>query len=291
MEFTKIQGAGNDFILIEPRDVDRDWPNLAVAMCDRHFGVGGDGILLVLPTDRADIRMRIFNADGSEAEACGNGLRCVAKYSVENNLVKESAGGISIETMAGIRQAKIECKEGKLSNIQVAMGKPKFLAEEIPVAIRPTKEKPIDITPLLSYPIVLGRTMRLYFVNMGNPHAVFFTQDNVDKFPLAQIGPEVEHDKIFPNRVNFEVANVIGGEEIKARVWERGAGETLACGSGACAITVAARLLGYIGDKVDIKLPGGTLNLEWDGEHEVMLGGPTEIVFTGTWPEKANIRC
>ncbi len=286
MEFTKIQGAGNDFILIEPKNLDCDWPNLAVAMCHRHFGVGGDGILLVLPSDTADIRMRIFNADGSEAEACGNGLRCVVKYANRKKLIKETAENITIETMVGIRQARLSRKDGELTGIRVAMGKPRFLAAEIPVSIKATRGKPLDIIPLLSYPVsVLGRTMRLYFVNMGNPHAVFFIQEPVDKFPLTQIGPEVEHYSIFPNRVNFEVARVMGGEEIDARVWERGAGETLACGTGACAITVAAKLLGYIGDKVNIKLPGGTLDVEWDGEHEVMLGGPAEIVFTGVWPE------
>jgi len=286
MKFTKIQGAGNDFILIEPKNADRDWPNLAVAMCHRHFGVGGDGILLVLPSDKADVRMRIFNADGSEAEACGNGTRCVVKYADSRKLIKENAENITIETMSGLRQARLSRENGKLTGINVAMGKPKFLAAEIPVAIKATKEKPLDIIPLLSYPIdVLGRTMRLYFVNMGNPHAVFFTREPVEKFPLTQIGPEVEHYNIFPNRVNFEVARIVGGEEIEARVWERGAGETLACGTGACAIAVAAKLLGYTGDKVNIKLPGGTLNLEWDTEHEVMLGGPTEIMFTGEWPE------
>jgi diaminopimelate epimerase len=255
-------------------------------MCHWHFGVGGDGILLVLPSDTADIRMRIFNADGSEAEACGNGLRCVVRYAAKKKLIKETAENITIETMVGIRQARLSRKDGELTGIQVAMGKPRFLAVEIPVSIKATRGKPLDIIPLLSYPVsVLGRTMRLYFVNMGNPHAVFFIQEPVDKFPLTQIGPEVEHYSIFPNRVNFEVARVMSGEEIDARVWERGAGETLACGTGACAITVAAKLLGYIGDKVNIKLPGGTLDVEWDGEHEVMLGGPAEIVFTGVWPE------
>jgi diaminopimelate epimerase len=286
VEFTKIQGTGNDFILIEPKNTEGDWPNLAVAMCHRHFGVGGDGILLVLPSDKADVRMRIFNADGSEAEACGNGTRCVIKYADNRKLIKENAENITIETMSGLRQARLSRENGKLTGINVAMGKPKFLAAEIPIAIKATREKPLDIIPLLSYPIdVLGRTMRLYFVNMGNPHAVFFTREPVDQFPLTQIGPEVEHYNIFPNRVNFEVARIVSGEEIEARVWERGAGETLACGTGACAIDVAAKLLGYIGDKLNIKLPGGTLNLEWDSEHEVMLGGPVEIVFTGEWSE------
>ena len=286
MEFTKMQGAGNDFILIEPKNIDCDWPNLAVAMCHRHFGVGGDGILLVLPSDVADIRMRIFNADGSEAEACGNGTRCVVKYAEKQKLFKANTENITIETMSGIRQARLIRADGELTGIQVAMGKPKFLAAEIPVSIKATRTQPLDIIPLLSYPVtVLGRTMRLYFVNMGNPHAVLFTQEAIDAFPLAQIGPEVEHHSVFPNRINFEVAKVTNSEEIVARVWERGAGETFACGTGACAIDVAAKLLGYIGDKINIKLPGGTLNLEWDGEHEVMLGGPTEIVFTGVWPK------
>jgi diaminopimelate epimerase len=286
MEFTKIQGAGNDFILVEPKNAGYDWPNLAIKMCHRRFGIGGDGILVVLPSERADVRMRIFNADGSEAEACGNGTRCVIKYASDRKLIKPGAENITIETMSGIRQAKLRRENGKLTGIKVAMGKPKFLAAEIPVAIKATKEKPLEIMPLLSYSVdIMGRTMRLYFVNMGNPHAVYFVKEPIGTFPLSQIGPEVEHYSIFPNRVNFEVARVVNSEEIEARVWERGAGETLACGTGACAIDVAAKLLGCIGDKVDIKLPGGTLNLEWDTTGEVMLGGPVETAFTGVWPE------
>ncbi len=286
MDFTKIQGAGNDFILIERGKSDRDWPNLAIGMCDRHFGVGGDGVLLVMPSDRADIRMRIFNADGSEAEASGNGLRCVIKYAAGENLIKTKSENVSVETLSGIRQAKLDWADGKLSGIRVAMGKPKFLAPEIPVAIKATKETPVEIIPLLSYPVtILGRTMRLYFVNVGNPHAIYFIQDQIEQFPLAQIGPQIERYGIFPNRVNFEVVRVLNNDEIEARVWERGAGETLACGTGACAITVASKLLGYTGDKVNVKLPGGVLNVEWDSEHEIMLGGPSETVFTGAWPE------
>jgi diaminopimelate epimerase len=285
MEFTKIQGAGNDFILIEPKNPEGDWPGLAKAMCHRHFGIGGDGILLVLPSDRADVRMRIFNADGSEAEACGNGTRCVIKYADSRKIFKENATNVTIETMSGLRQASLTRENGVLTGIKVAMGIPRFLAAEIPITVKPTKEKPLDIIPLLNYSIdVLGRTLRLYFVNMGNPHAVYFTQEPVEKFPLTQIGPEVEHYRIFPNRVNFEVARVINSGEIEARVWERGAGETLACGTGACAINVASRLLGYTDDKVHLKLPGGILELVWDTRSEVLLGGPVAVVFTGEWP-------
>jgi diaminopimelate epimerase len=287
MDFTKIQGAGNDFILIESEDAVYDWPTLARTMCDRHFGIGGDGLLIFSSSDKADVRMRIFNSDGSEAEACGNGTRCVVKYADSRGMIRQDAAGIVIETMSGLRQARLNRENGTLTDIKIAMGCPKFLAPEIPVAIRPTRERPLEIIPLLNYAIdVAGRTLRLFFVNMGNPHAVFFTQEPVAGFPLAQIGPMVENHSIFPKRMNFEVARILDNGEIEARVWERGAGETLACGTGACAITVAARLLGYTGKEVNVRLPGGKLQLEWDTEHEVMLGGPVSITFRGEWPDK-----
>ncbi len=281
MNFTKLQGAGNDFILVEGSEVDPDWPQMAVAMCDRHFGIGADGLLVLLPSHLADFQMHIFNADGSEAEACGNGLRCLAKYVIDMGLANTGAQEILVETVAGIRKVKIYRARGKLTKIQAGMGKPKLGAKDIPVVIEPGL---VDIKPMLSYFITIGgRELLLNFVSMGNPHAIYFGQHPVSDFPLSQLGPEIEQHKIFPNRVNFEVANVISRQQIEARVWERGVGETLACGSGACAVAVAAQLLGYIDNKVDIKLPGGTLEVEWGKIGEVLLGGPAEIVFTGEW--------
>ncbi len=286
MKFTKMQGAGNDFILVEATNGNRNWPQMARAMCDRHFGIGGDGLLVVLPSDKADFRMREFNADGSEAEACGNGLRCVAKYAADRGLISAGTHQILIETIVGIRQAKLHKTGGEVTRIQVSMGKPEFGAKEIPVVIKPSQEKTLDIKPILDYPVTVdGRELLLNFVSMGNPHAVYFWQHPVADFPLSQLGPKVEQHKMFPNRVNFEVANILSRQQIEARVWERGVGETLSCGSGACAVAVIAQLRGYIGNEVDIKLPGGILNVEWDGVGEVLLSGPAEVVFAGEWPE------
>ncbi|MFC1983950.1 diaminopimelate epimerase [Chloroflexota bacterium] len=281
MNFTKVQGAGNDFILVEASEVNLDWPQIATAMCDRHFGIGADGLLVLSPSHLADFKMRIFNPDGSEAEACGNGLRCLAKYIVDRELVDAESQEISIETVDGIRKAKIYRAMGKLTNIQVGMGEPKFGAKDIPVVI---ESGLVDIKPMLSYSITVeGKELLLYFVSMGNPHTVYLEQNPVSDFPLSQLGPKIEQHKMFPNRVNFEVANVISRRQIEARVWERGVGETLACGTGACAVAVAAQMLGYIDNEVEIKLPGGILDVEWDRVGEVLLGGPTEIVFTGEW--------
>jgi diaminopimelate epimerase len=284
MNFTKVQGAGNDFILVEASEVTLDWSQMAVAMCDRHFGIGADGLLVLLSSHLADFQMHIFNADGSEAEACGNGLRCLVRYVIDRGLAKSKAQEISVETVAGIRKARIYRAMGKLTKIQVGMGEPKFGAKDIPIVIEPKEENLVDIKSMLSYHVpIWGRELLLNFVSMGNPHAIYFWQYPVSDFPLSQLGPEVEQHKMFPNRANFEVANVISRRQIEARVWERGVGETLACGSGACAVAVAAQLLGYIDNKVEIKLPGGILDVEWDRVGEVLLGGPTEIVFTGEW--------
>jgi len=280
MNFTKLQGAGNDFILVEADKAQRDWSKLALAMCQRHFGIGADGLLVLLPSNNADLKLRVFNPDGSEAEACGNGLRCLVKYALYKGLADSKAQEMSIETMAGIRKARLHTR-GKTTIIQVAMGEPKFSAKEIPLAMETGKK------PILDYPVkVDGRELHLSFVSIGNPHAVYFGQQPVADFPLSQLGPKVEKHKIFPNRANFEVARVISREQIEARVWERGVGETLACGSGACAIAVLARLHDYINSKVDIKLPGGILSVKWDGTGEAFLSGPAEIVFSGEWPDE-----
>ncbi len=284
MNFTKVQGAGNDFILVEDSEMNLDWSQMAVAMCDRHFGIGADGLLVLRPSHLADFQMHIFNPDGSEAEACGNGLRCLAKYIIDTGLVNTGAQEILVETVAGIRKARICRARGKLTKIQVGMGEPKFRAKDIPVVIGPKEGNLVDIKSMLSYHVLIGgRELLLNFVSMGNPHAIYFWQYPVSDFPLSQLGPEVEQHKMFPNRVNFEVANVISRQQIEARVWERGVGEALACGTGACAVAVAAQLLGYIENKVGVKLPGGILDVEWDRVGEVLLGGPAEIVFTGEW--------
>jgi diaminopimelate epimerase len=286
MNFTKMHGAGNDFIVFEASNRQRDWSKSAKAMCDRHFGIGADGLVLVLPSGKADFRMREFNPDGSEAEACGNGLRCLARYVQYKELIKAETHEISIETLAGIRKAKFLRGGRKEDSIQIGMGKPVFEAKDIPVMIEPGKKNLLDIKYILSYPVTIDkRKLLLDFVSMGNPHAVYFWQQPVSDFTLEQLGPKVEHHKIFPKRTNLEVVRVISRRQIEARVWERGVGETLACGSGACAIAVAAQLHGYIDKKADIKLPGGVLGVEWDGLGEVFLSGPAEVVFSGEWLE------
>lgn len=286
MNFTKLQGTGNDFMLVEA-GVNRDWSQVAVAMCDRHLGVGADGLLLLLPSDIADFRMRVFNSDGSEATACGNGLRCLARYVLGKGLISAGTRQILVETISGVRKVVLHKIGGEVTNIQAGMGTPKFEAKDIPVAIEPGAGRVVDIKSMLSYSITVeGRELLLNLVSMGNPHAVYFWHHPVSDFPLSQLGPKVEQLAIFPNGVNFEVARVISRQQIEARVWEKGVGETLACGSGACAITVAAQLCDYTDSKVNIKLPGGILGVDWDGVGEVLLYGTAEIVFTGEWSDE-----
>ncbi len=286
MQFTKMQGAGNDFVMIETNDVQHDWSRLAVAMCDRHLGIGADGLLVLSSSDVAHIKMRTFDADGSEAETCGNGIRCVARYVLQKGLVDAETEQISVETIPGISKIQLYREDNKLVKIQASMGKPRFYPEEIPVVINEGEERIVRVEEMLRYTVVIdGTDLLLNLISMGNPHAVCFLTEPVSGFPLSQLGPKVENLSIFPNRTNFEVARVLNRRKIEARVWERGVGETLACGTGACAITVAAQLLGDVDDKVNIRLPGGALGVEWDRVGEVFLNGPAETVFTGEWPD------
>ncbi len=285
MKFYKLQGGGNDFILVDGRDVEHDWAGLARVMCQRHLGVGADGLLVVERSRVADLRMRVFNADGSEAEVCGNGLRCFVKYAIEQEIadkvslrVEQGNPCLTIETLAGIRKAKACIAGNKVTWVEVSMGMPRFEPEQIPI------EGEVDIVPILNYPLTLGkRKLGLSVLSMGNPHAVCFVSEPVVKFPLGKVGPKVGKHYLFPQGTNFEIARILDRGKLEAKVWERGVGETLACGSGACAIAVAARLLNYVDTDVDIIFPGGTLTVYWDGKGEVMLGGPVEEVFTGEW--------
>jgi diaminopimelate epimerase len=277
MRFVKMHGAGNDFVLVRAQGDEQDWSRLAQAMCDRHFGIGADGLILVLPSSSADVRMRMFNPDGSEAEICGNGLRCVARYAVEEGLAWPRDGRLSVETPTGVLSAQVFGKKGAVERVRASVGVPRFAPQEIPVLVDaepPLKDMPLDIE---------GQRLAVTCVSLGNPHAVHFVDRPVAEFPLERIGPKVEHHPLFPQRVNFEVARVLDRERMEARVWERGAGATLACGSGACAAVVAAHLYGMAGDRVDITLPGGTLVVEWDGVGECYLEGPAETVFWGEW--------
>ncbi|MEE9203339.1 MAG: diaminopimelate epimerase [Dehalococcoidia bacterium] len=281
MKFTKVQGTGNDFVLVDAaalpiREGERDWVGLARAMCDRHFGIGSDGLLL-LTSHTPPFPMRMFNPDGSEAEACGNGLRCLGMYLAESGLA--GPGPIAVVTAAGPRTLHTEAKGGRVGRVRVDMGIPHFQAGEIPLSTL------IPRSPILDHYIeVAGRQLALSFVNMGNPHAVCFVED-VDGFPLTEVGPLVEHHPLFPQRINFEIVRVVDRGHLRARVWERGVGETLSCGSGACAIVVAARLHNIADSPVEIALPGGTLTLRWEPGGEVELSGPAAIVFEGDWKE------
>ena len=309
MKFSKFQASGNDFILLDAEAVESEFlrgsiPALAQSICRRHFGVGADGLILVGKSEIADLKMRIFNPDGSEAEACGNGLRCAAKYAIEqgiyqtpgysysSNLTTDGSQPLTVETLTGVRQAKANISENKVKQVGVSMSKPQFQPDQIPIVLTPTlshggrrqSEVETKKSPILNYPVMVkGRKLTLSLLSLGNPHAVTFLSRSVAKFPLGRVGPEVEKHPMFPKRTNFEIARVLDKVNIEARVWERGVGETLACGSGACAIAIAAQLLGYVGNSIDIIFPGGTLAISWDGIGEVVLNGPVEEVFSGEW--------
>lgn len=279
-----MQATGNDFVLVDARDIERDWCELARDICHRRLGVGADGLLLIMTSKVASLKMRMFNPDGSEAEVCGNGLRCFAKYVIDKRIV--SGTSLSLETLSGIRKVEAFMSQGRVSRAKVNMGIPRFRAEEIPVIIADPQKggAELDIMSILDYPITIAdRELNLSFVSIGNPHAVAFLSHSVSAFPLADVGPGIEKHDMFPERVNFEIANVLSRAKIEARVWERGVGETLSCGSGACAIAVIARMKGYVNDEVDIMLPGGNLTVNWDGAGEVYLTGPVEEVFIGEW--------
>ena len=281
LKFTKMHGAGNDYVVVDARAQERDWASLALRLADRHFGVGSDGLLLVAPSSIADVRMRMFNPDGSEAEMCGNGIRCFAKFVLERDIARPGDGVLSVETGAGVLTVIPHLEQGRVVRAQVDMGPPRLRPEEVPVRL---PEGAATHGPLIDYPLTLdGRTLAVTCLSMGNPHAVAFIQEPIEEFPLERLGPQVEHHPLFPNRVNFEVANVLEPGQVHMRTWERGAGETLACGTGACAVAVAARLKGLIGEQVDIELLGGLLTVRWDGQGPVWLEGPAEEVFEGEW--------
>ena len=279
MKFAKMHGAGNDFLIVESQGEERDWTALSIAMCERHLGIGADGVMLVMPSTRADIRMSLFNADGSEAEVSGNGVRCLVKYAVERGLATPNAGVVSVEAIHDVLEAQTTMDAGVVASVRLSMGPPRFVPSEVPVL---TAASP----PILDMAVeVAGQAISVACLSMGNPHAVTFTDEPVDSYSLEKLGPLMEWHSAFPARVNFGVARVADRSHMDVRVWERGAGETLACGSGCCAAMVAAQLKGLVGDRVEISQPGGQLTVEWDGRGDVYLGGPAAFVFEGDWPE------
>ena len=284
IEFTKMEGCGNDYIYVDARGMEADWPALSVTMSDRHFGIGSDGLILIMDSDAAALKMRMFNADGSEGEMCGNGIRCFTKFAIERNIAAPDESGLTVETLGGVRTIVPIRENGLVTRARVAMGAPTLTPGDVPVTVDPSLGRKLG-DAVADYPLAIdGVELKLCFVSMGNPHAIAFIDTPVEEFRLHEIGPKVEHHPMFPNRVNFEIVNRESRGQMRARVWERGSGETMACGSGACAITVAARLHGFADDDVDITLPGGTLSIQWDGSGEVYLEGPATEVFTGRWP-------
>ncbi len=277
MRFTKMHGIGNDYVYLSAFDQEApaNPAKVALAISDRHYGVGGDGLILIMPSERADARMRMFNADGSEGEMCGNGIRCVAKYLYDHDLVRKER--IAIETGRGVLTLDLELDGGKVRRVRVNMGDPIFDPAEIPTLL--SGNPPID-APMH----VAGRDFAVTAVSMGNPHAVIYL-DDVDAFPLEDFGPRIETHEAFPKRVNVHIVQVVGPDEVRMRTWERGSGITLACGTGACAVCVAGVLTGRSGRTILAHLPGGDLELEWpDDRSPVFMTGPATEVFSGEWP-------
>lgn len=273
LQFTKMQGLGNDYVYVDcTKKKLENASEVAVKVSDRHFGIGSDGLILINASSVADFEMEMYNADGSRGEMCGNGIRCVAKYVYDYGLTDQTH--ISVETLGGIKYLDLTVEEGRVRQVRVDMGRPMLCPAEIPVIAN--GESVIDM------PIeVDGTEYRMTAVGMGNPHTVVFVED-VDGLEIEQIGPKFEHHPCFPNRVNTEFVKVLDRNTVKMRVWERGSGETLACGTGACAVAVACILNGLTENKVTVQLLGGDLLIEWDREADkVYMTGPSEVVFYG----------
>jgi diaminopimelate epimerase len=282
MRFTKMHGAGNDYIYVDcfVEPVPRDIPDLARRISDRRFGVGGDGLILICPSERADAEMRMFNADGSAAEMCGNGIRCVAKYLFDQGICRKES--LQIESAGRILTLDLKFAGGKVARVRVDMGQPILIPAQIPTKLRSPKgpEEPVVELPFA----VGGRELSVTCVSMGNPHCVTFVKEPTDELVLG-IGPLVENNENFPKRVNVEFVKAVDRQLLVQRTWERGSGETFACGTGACAVCVAGVLSGRTGRNVRIELRGGNLEIEWrESDNHVYMTGPAVEVFSGDWP-------
>jgi diaminopimelate epimerase len=287
VEFAKLHGAGNDYIAIDGRGIDRDWGALSVEMSRLAFGVGSDGIVLVQDSEVAQIRMRVYNPDGSEAEMSGNGIRLFSKFVIDRKIAlpqsdEITTDGLTVETGGGVRTVWPTMEGDKMVAAKVAMGEPTFVPSEIPVDTSQIG----DLDMLKAYPIQAGgRELKVTCLAVGNPHAVVVMDESVEDFPLLEIGPHVENHDLFPNRINFEIVNVISRSKIRARIFERGAGETLSSGTGSTASASAARAHGLVDDEVDVIVDGGVLRISWDETGEAFLEGPAVEVYTGIWPD------
>jgi len=280
MEFTKMHGAGNDYVYMNASNLSEDWSQIAVNVSDRHKGIGSDGLILAMPSEIADIKMRMFNSDGSEGEMCGNGIRCLVGFAIDQNLIPSKQKTVLVETGAGVLSVTPIRTNNVMTGATVSMGLPILEPSQIPVEIDSSSFPVLDHTLNIGY-----EQMKLSFISMGNPHAISFIDEDIDKYPLTEIGPLVENHEIFPNKINFEIVNIIDRSHLKVRVWERGSGITLACGTGACAVAVAAKLKGIIDDSCTISLPGGDLEISWVDNNEVLMTGPIEKVFSGNWKQ------
>lgn len=273
IKFTKMHGLGNDYVYIDAinQNIENE-SSLAQFVSNRHFGIGSDGLILICKSDVADFKMRMFNSDGSEAEMCGNGIRCVGKFVYDKGLTNKTT--VKIETLAGIKTLILNTKDGKVETARVDMGEPILEAEKIPVISNENPVKNLNLT-------AEGEKFKFTCVSMGNPHAITIV-DNTEKFDVEKYGKVLEVDKAFPKKANIEFAQIVDKHNIKMRVWERGAGETLACGTGACATAVACNLNGLNERKVNIELLGGNLEIEWNKEdNHVYMTGPATTVFEG----------
>ncbi len=274
MKFTKMQGAGNDYVYVNCLNEEVANPEeTARFVSDRHFGIGADGLILIKPSQRADFEMAMYNADGSRGEMCGNGIRCVAKYAYDYGLTDQTR--ISVDTLAGIKYLELFLEQGKVSRVKVNMGTPCLTAAEIPVVS--------DTEQAINVPLeVEGKTYAMTAVSMGNPHCVLFLEEDVRELDLEAIGPAFENHLRFPKRINTEFVNVVDDHTLRMRVWERGSGETLACGTGACAAAVAAVLNGRTIKETVVLLSGGELTITWEGKDApVYMTGPAVTVFDG----------
>lgn len=273
MKFTKMQGLGNDYVYVNCMEEEIENPSeLAKQVSDRHYGVGSDGLILIGPSEHADFEMKMYNADGSRGEMCGNGIRCVGKYVYDYGLTDRTE--VSVETLGGIKYLSLTVENGKVSLVKVDMGSPIFVPEQIPV--KAGRQDAVDV------PInVDGKEYRMTCISMGNPHAVVY-MDDIKGLEIEKIGPKFEQHPCFPNRVNTEFAHVIDRQTVEMRVWERGSGETLACGTGACAVAVSCMVNGLTDDTVTVRLLGGNLEIAWDREKNIVyMTGPATVVFDG----------
>ena len=275
MKFTKMEGCGNDYVYVNGFEEKIDNPNeVAIAVSDRHFGIGSDGLIIINPSEVADFKMCMYNADGSEGKMCGNGIRCVAKYVYDFKLTDKDV--ITVETLSGIKTLKLNVENGKVKTVRVNMGARILECDKVPVKYDDEKmiNKPVKVD---------GKTFNITCVSMGNPHAVTFINDT-DNLEIEKIGPKFENNEIFPDKVNTEFIQIIDKKTVKMRVWERGSGETFACGTGACASVVASVLNRLTENKVTVKLLGGELEIEYNqDENTVYMTGPARVVFTGEY--------